>query len=158
MAHLTHTLFINTSVDDLNAIVKDPYQWPKFMTGMSEPQRVFGDGGPGTKMEYSITMLGVAMHMVQRTAEERHNQDGSTDWRWEIEGYTPGWVACHHEPKEGGTQITTDFEYSLPGSVLGMAADRLLFERRMRRDFENSLENLKLLAEIGVSMPQAASA
>jgi hypothetical protein len=96
--------------------------------------------------------------MIERTIGERHNEDGSTDWRWEFEGTTSGSIACHHEPVEGGTRITTDFEYSVPGSVIGRAADRLLLEKRMRRDFENSLENLKLLAELGVSTPMKATA
>lgn len=158
MAHLTHTLFINASVADIDAIVKDPYQWPKFWVGIDQPKRVFGDGGPGTKIEMTMFVLGVPMHVVDRTVEERHNDDGSTDWHWEIEGATSGSLYCHHEPRETGTEIRTEFEYSVPGSVLGKAADRLLLEKRMRRDFESSLENLKLMAEIGVSMPQAASA
>jgi hypothetical protein len=158
MAHLTKTMFINVPVSDLDAVVKDPWQWPKFWVGMSEPERVFGDGGPGTKAEFTMLLMGVRTHMVDRTIEERHNDDGSTDWRWEFEGATSGSIACHHEPKEAGTQITTDFEYSVPGSVLGAAADRLLLEKRMRRDFENTLENLKLLAEFGESAPARKTA
>ena len=95
-----------------------------------------------------MLVLGVRTHMIERTIEERHNEDGSTDWRWEFEGASSGWLTCHHEPKEGGAETTTDFEYTVPGSVVGKAADRLLLEKRMRRDFENSLENLKLMVEL----------
>jgi hypothetical protein len=157
MAHLTQTLFINVPVGELDAVVKDPQQWARFWVGMSEPERVFGDGSPGTKVEFTMLVLGVRTHMIERTIEERHNEDGSTDWRWEFEGATPGWLTCHHEPKEGGTETTTEFEYSVPGSVVGKAADRLLLEKRMRRDFENSLENLKLMVELGVSTPAKAT-
>jgi len=157
MAHLSHTLSINTPVQDVDAIVKDPHQWPRFWVGMSEPKRVFGDGSPGTKAEFTMHVLGVPMSMIERTLEERHNDDGSTDWRWGIEGTTSGWITCHHQPKDGGTEIHSEFEYSVPGSLFGKAADRLLLEKRMRRDFENSLENLKLMAELGVSTPAAAS-
>jgi hypothetical protein len=149
MAHLTKSFFFKVSVDVLNDVVKDPWQWPRFWVGMNEPERVFGDGSPGTKAEFTMVVMGVPMHMIDRTVEERHNEDGSTDWRWEFEGATSGWLTCHHEPVEGGTETTTEFEYSLPGSLLGKAADRLLVEKRMRRDFENSLENLKLMVEIG---------
>jgi hypothetical protein len=157
MAHLTKTLFINVSVGELDAVVKDPRQWPRFWVGMGEPERVFGDGSPGTKAEFTILLLGIRTHMIDRTVEERHNVDGSTDWRWEFEGATSGWLTCHHAPKEGGTQTTSEFEYLVPGSVFGKAADRLLFEKRMRRDFENSLENLKLLVEIGEAAPLKAT-
>jgi hypothetical protein len=157
MAHLKHTLFINAPVDTINAIVKDPHRWPEFWVGMSEPIRVFGDGGPGTKAEFSQEMMGWRLRVIDRTVEERHNADGSTDWRWQFEGSTFGWLTCHHEPRDEGTEITTDFDYSLPGSVFGKAADRLLIEKRSRRDFEDSLENLKLLAEAAVAAPAAAA-
>ncbi len=157
MAHLTKTLFINVSVGDLDTVVKDPRQWPRFWVGMSEPDRVFGDGSPGTKAEFTMLVLGVHTHLIDRTVEERHNDDGSTDWRWEFEGATPGWLTCHHAPRDSGTEITTEFEYSIPGSLVGKAADRLFLEKRMRRDFENSLENLKLMVEMGVSTPETAT-
>jgi coenzyme Q-binding protein COQ10 len=158
MAHLSHTLLIDASVGAVDAIVRDPQQWSRFWVGMSEPERVFGDGSPGTKAEFTMLLVGVRTRMIERTIEERHNDDGSSDWRWEFEGATSGWIACHHAPTEEGTRITTEFEYSVPGSVIGKAADRLLLEKRMRRDFENSLENLKLMAELGVSTPAKATA
>ena len=147
MAHLNATLSINAPVDTVNAIVRDPHNWPRFQVGMSEPERVFGDGGPGTKAEYTILMMGVRVHVIQRTIEESHDPDGSTFWRWEFEGTSSGWITCLHAPQGDGCQITTNFEYTVPGSVLGKVADRLLIEKRQKRDFEHSLENLKLLAE-----------
>ena len=158
MAHLKQTTFIQVPVDALNDIVRDPHRWPEFMVGLSGPVRVFGDGSPGTKAEFVQSMMGMQLRVVDRTVEERHNEDGSTDWRWEFEGSTWGWITCHHEPRDGGTEATTDYDYALPGSVLGKVADRLLIEKRVRRDFEDSLENLKLLAESIVSTPAAATA
>jgi coenzyme Q-binding protein COQ10 len=147
MAHLSMTLDINAPIATIDAIVGDPQSMSRFWVGMSEPDRVFGDGGPGTKIEFTQLMMGVRMRMTSRTVEARHDPDGSTFWRWEFEGTTSGWITCHHVPAGDGCQITTDFDYSLPGSVFGKAADRLLVEKRTRRDFEDSLENLKLLAE-----------
>ncbi len=158
MAYLTKVTDINVPVERLNEIVKDPHQLARFWTGMSEPDRVFGDGGPGTKVESTMLFMGVHMRLTTRTVEERHNDDGSTAWRWELEGALTGSITCHHQPRGEGTEATTEFEYTMPGSVLGKVADRLLIEKRMRRDFENSLENLKLLAETSVAEPVAATA
>lgn len=157
MAHLQKTTMMDVPVARLDEIVRDPRQLGRFWVGMTEPDRVFGDGGPGTKVEMTVLFMGMRMHMIERTVEERHNEDGSTDWRWDMEGAMSGWLACHHEPRGEGTEVTTEFEYAMPGSVLGKVADRLLVEKRMRRDFENSLENLKLLAEAGVAPPVAAA-
>ena len=157
MAHLTHDLLMHVRVAELDAIVRDFHRWPEFMVGMSEPERVLGDGGPGTKAEVGQLMMGVRLHLIYRTIEERHNPDGSTDWRWEFEGATSGWLTCHHQPRDEGTETTTEIDYTVPGSVLGKAADRLLIEKRFRRDFENGLENLKLLAESTTSATAAAT-
>lgn len=147
MAHLTESLFINAPVASIDGIVREPRQWPKFWVGMSDPDRVEGDGGPGTVVEFDLHLMGIRMREKEKTVEERHNPDGSTDWRWDFEGSTSGHLTCHHEPRDGGTVITTDFDYTLPGSVLGKVADRLLIEKMQGRDFRHSLENLKLLAE-----------
>jgi uncharacterized membrane protein len=158
MAHVTHSLLMHVPVDHLDAIVKDFRRWPEFMVGMSDTERVFGDGSPGTKAEITQLMMGVHLHMTYRTIEERHNPDGSTDWRWQFEGTTSGWLTCHHQPTGADTTTTTELDYTVPGSVLGKVADRLLIEKRFRRDFESGLENLKLLAESAYrSSPVAAT-
>jgi uncharacterized protein YndB with AHSA1/START domain len=147
MAHLTESLFIDAPVEHVDRIVRDPTQWPKFWVGMAEPERIDGDGGPGTKVEFNLYMMGVRMRETEETLEEKHNPDGSTDWRWHFDGTTSGWLACHHEPIGEGTTITTEFDYTVPGSIIGKMADRLVIEKMQSRDFRHSLENLKLLAE-----------
>ena len=147
MAHLVHDFHVNVPVDAFDAVVKDPHNWPSFWVGMSEPERVFGDGSPGTKAEFTQLMLGVKFRVVDRTVEERHNPDGSTDWRWQFEGTMSGSILCHHQPRDGGTDVRTAFDYTIPGSALGKFADRVFLEKRVRHDFEDSMDNLKLFAE-----------
>ena len=67
-----------------------------------------------------------------------------------------GTISCHHEPRADGTDVTTTFDYDVPRRFGGRAADRLLFGKRMRRDFEDSMENLRLLAE-NSDVPAAAA-
>ena len=147
MAHLKESLFIKAPVEKIDGIVRDARQLPNFWVGAGEPSKIDGDGGPGTVVEYTLLMMGVHLHQIQRTAEERHDPNGSTHWRWEFEGTSSGWLTCDHVPEGEGTQITTEFEYTMPGSVLGKVADRLFIEKRESRDFRHSLENLRLLAE-----------
>lgn len=158
MAHLMRTMFFKVPVDVLDAIVRDPRRVPEYWVGMSGPDRVFGEGGPGTKAEFTLEMMGARRRFVSRTIEEQHNPDGSTDWRWEYSGAITGWLTCHHQPREEGTEATTEFDYTLPGRVFGRLADRLVVMKRMRRDFEESLEDLKLLAEASTARPVAKAA
>jgi hypothetical protein len=125
---------------------------------MEESPRVFGDGSPGTKAEFFQHMMGMKLRMVDRTVEERHNPSGSTDWRWEFEGAIRGVISCHHEPSAGGTDVTTTFDYDVPLKLGGRAIDRLVLEKRMRRDFEDSMDNLRLLAETGAVPAAIATA
>lgn len=147
MAHLMNDFHVNVPVDTFDALVKDPRRWPTFWVGMDGSPRVFGDGAPGTKAEFFQHMMGAKLRMVDRTIEERHNPDGSSDWRWQFEGALSGTISCHHEPRGDGTDVTTTFAYDIPRRFGGRTVDRLLFEKRMRRDFEDSMENLRLLAE-----------
>jgi len=158
MAHLTQTTMFDIPVEVLDKVVRDAGRVPEYWVGMSAPIRAFGDGGPGSKAEYTMSMLGTHWRVVRRTVEERRNADGSTDWRWELAGGLDGWMTCHHEPREGGTTATTEFEYALPGRVFGRLIDRLLIEKRVRRDFEESLENMKYVAEASAAKPIAKAA
>jgi hypothetical protein len=147
MAHLTYSFHVGVPVDGFDELVKDPRSWPRFWVGMDASPRVFGDGSPGTKAEFFQHMMGVRMRMVDRTIKERHNTDGSTDWRWQFEGPVTGTISCHHQPGAGGTDATTTFDYDVPLRLGGRVVDRVILEKRMRRDFEDSMDNLRLLAE-----------
>jgi hypothetical protein len=148
---------VNVPIAAFDALVKDPRTWPRFWVGMDGSPRVFGDGSPGTKAEFFQHMMGMKLRMVDRTVEERHNPDGSTDWRWQFEGAMCGSISCHHEASDAGTDVTTTFDYDVPLKLGGRAVDRLVLQKRMRRDFEDSMENLRLLAETS-AVPAAIAA
>jgi hypothetical protein len=158
MAHLMYDFHVGVPVDRMDALVKDPRNWPTFWVGMEGSPRVFGDGGPGTKAEFFQHMIGMRLRMVDRTVEERHNPDGSTDWRWQFEGAMSGAISCHHEAGGDGTDVTTTFDYDVPLRFGGRAADRIYLEKRMRRDFEDSMDNLRLLAETSEVPARTAAA
>ena len=46
-------------------------------------------------------------------------------------------------PHPDGTQMTTEVEYTLPGSVLGRMLDKLVMERRTESDIEEMLHKAK---------------
>lgn len=158
MAHLEQTTYFKVPIETLNDLVRDPRRVPEYWVGMNGPLRAFGDGGPGSKAEFRMEMLGLRQRLVMRTVEERHGADGTTDWRWEYAGAMTGSLACHHEPREGGVEAVTRFDYTLRGGVFGRLFDRAVVARRVRRDFEDSLENLKLLAETPAARPMAKAA
>jgi uncharacterized membrane protein len=48
---------------------------------------------------------------------------------------------------EGGTRLTTTFDYALPGGVLGKLADALIVKRMNGKTLEQGLDNFKALVE-----------
>ena len=57
------------------------------------------------------------------------------------------------EPAGGGTDITVDVDYELPGGFVGGMADKLFVERAIERDIKHSLENFKAICEAEVQVP-----
>lgn len=147
MVRLTQCIRVNAPVHVIDDIVRDPQQWPTFRCGIGPPEILVGDGSPGTSLRYDVFIAGVRLSETAHVRGERHGKDGSTHWRWIFEGPTRGWLACHHEPIEGGTLLRTQLEYEVPGSVLGKAADRLFLEKRQRRDLYLMVDRLKSVAE-----------
>jgi polyketide cyclase/dehydrase/lipid transport protein len=57
------------------------------------------------------------------------------------------------EPAGGGTDITIEVDYELPGGFVGGMADKLFVERAIERDIKHSIENFKAICEAEVQVP-----
>lgn len=57
------------------------------------------------------------------------------------------------EPASGGTDITVEVDYELPGGFVGGLADKLFVERAIERDIKHSIENFKAICEAEVGVP-----
>ena len=57
------------------------------------------------------------------------------------------------EPAGGGTDITIEADYELPGGFVGGVADKLFVERAIERDIKHSIENFKAICEAEVQVP-----
>lgn len=147
MGHLLSSIHINAPVEKVWEYARDPQHWSTFMVGMTDPEKIVGDGGVGTEVELSVIVAGVRLHETVRSLERREDPDGSAHWRAAIDGSSSGWMTWDYKPDAGGTLVTEEWEYTVPAGVLGKIADRFIFERMQERDTRASLENLKLLME-----------
>jgi len=147
MGHLRDSIHIDAPVEKVDKFTDDPHNWPTFMEGMGAPDKVTGDGGVGTEVEFTVIMAGVRLHETSRVVEERRDPDGGSHVRFDIVGPMPAWQTWDLKPENGGSLVSVEMEYTLPGSVLGKVADRLVGEKMGERDIHHGLENLKLLME-----------
>jgi hypothetical protein len=148
VAHLKDSILINAPVEKVDAVVGDPHKWATFMTGMSEPEKISGDGGVGTVVEHRMALMwGIRRPATTKVTESRHDPDGGTFWRWEQTGTASAWWTCHHQPREGQTLAASELEYTLPWGVLGKVCDRLFVAGQQKRAMRQTMENVKRLAE-----------
>ena len=57
------------------------------------------------------------------------------------------------EAAGGGTDMSIEVDYELPGGFVGGVADKLFVERAIERDVKHSLENFKAICEAEVQVP-----
>jgi len=147
MGHLKDSIHVNAPVDKVYEFMDDTHNWATFMVGMSEPDKIIGDGKVGTQYELTLLWAGLKMHETISLVEDRRDPDGGAHSRFDFQGPSSGWQTWDLKPENSGALVSTEMEYTVPGSVLGKVADRVIFEKMQQRDIHHSLENLKLLME-----------
>lgn len=105
-----------------------------------------GDGGASSIIEHSYLMGEASIPLTTEILENFARPEGAKG-RARARGPLDGEHTWTYESVEGGTRVTVDMEYAVPGAALGKIADRLIVERMQARSFEQSLENLKMLCE-----------
>lgn len=150
MAHIKKSILIHASVEQVYALARDPHRWATWYAGLSEPEEVTGQGEVGTVVKHNYLMAGVRFPVTSRVLEDHIGPEGG-QWEGKIEGPLVGEQTWTYRPKNGGTEVTADIEYTVPGSALGRIADRLIIERIQERSLDQTLENMKLLCEQGAA-------
>ena len=148
MGHIKLSMPIDAPVAKVTEIAFDPNHWASWWVNLGEAEKVDGDGGPGTVVEHSYLMAGVAFPVTTRVVDVTTTGAGGQRVQIEFEGPITGWQTWDYEPRgDGSTLVTAEIEYNVPGKAIGKFADRLVVERLQERARQQTLENLKLMAE-----------
>jgi len=113
---------------------------------MGEVEKQTGDGGIGTVIESSYLALGIRFPCTTRVLDASLKPEGFR-WTGVVEGPVGGKHVWTHVPKGAATEVTADIEYRVPGALLGKIANRLIIERIVEGNLEQTLQNLKMLCE-----------
>lgn len=99
----------------------------------------------GTAWTEKLPVAGRSLDVTWRI----HEVDAPT--RLAFAGATPGGGKARgsHTLRDapGGTEMTTEIEFTLPGGVFGQVADKLILERRTERDVQDMLSKAKAAIE-----------
>ena len=135
------SILIHAPVAAVYSYINDLSTMPEWLTGLVEVRNLVGDG-EGQQCEWTFKLAGIPLHgeavIIECVTDRKsvHQTIGMIGATW----------TSLVEPHEGGTKLSIDVEYSLPGAVLGRLAEHLTV-RRMSGDLHASLLNAKDLLE-----------
>jgi len=147
VTRIKESIQINAPIEKVHGLADDPQKWPTFYVGLGEAKRIEGNKGPGTTVEHDYLIAGMHFPVTTKVTENSEDAGGVRHWKSTFDGPLHGWQNWDYEPKDGGTFVTAEIEYSVPGSIFGKVADRLVVERMQERAIRHTLENLKELSE-----------
>jgi uncharacterized membrane protein len=152
MGHVLQTGHIDASPDRAFALALDAARIPEWNSSVIEVKEITG----------SLDQVGSSYVSVLKLGGRR------LEGRWEVSrvetprvleftGTAPGGGRAttknRFEPAGGGTDLTIEIEYDLPGGFVGGMADKLFVERAIERDVKHSVENFKAICEAEVQVP-----
>jgi uncharacterized membrane protein len=143
MTTLKRDIFINASPEAIFKIASEASRFPEWYAGIeaTEPDDVFPQ--PGGKVQMDYKAAGISFEMTMTSLEMEPGKYMVS----QMEGMITGTNRWDYEPQEGGTRVSVEFEYEMPGGALGQLANKLLVERMNAENLEKSLEKLKAVTE-----------
>jgi coenzyme Q-binding protein COQ10 len=146
MTIIKKSIFINAPLEKVHSLASNPNNYALYMDCLSEPQNIKGNGGVGTVGEFKYELMGMHYSINFNITEDAIMPDGCIT-KGEISGGVSGKLAAAGVPKDSGTEVTYEFEYTVPGSIFGKIADKLIVEKKEEASLEKTLQNLKALCE-----------
>ena len=151
MGHVRDTFHIDASPDRVWALVTDLSRYSEWQAGLVEVKDSSGSlDHVGSKFTAVVQVMG---RRLEATSEVTKVEPGKLiEQRGSVVGGGPAVSTFRIEPVSGGTDMTVELAYELPGGLIGDIADKLFMERAIERQIRHSNENFKALAEAKVGV------
>lgn len=146
MGHVREKVYIEAPVDVCWDLGADASRIPEWQEGVLEVKDITG------KLDQVGAGYSTVLRIMGRRLEGRFEVSKVDKPRLvELSGTAPGggrakstvWL----EPAGGGTDLTVEIDYELPGGLIGDVADKVFMERAVERQIRHSNENFKALCE-----------
>lgn len=149
MGHVRETLHIDAPVDVCWDIYADPNRILEWQEGVVEVKDISG------KLDrvgsaYSPVFRLAGRKLETRVEVTKVEKPRLIETAGTIAGGGKGQSTTTFEPSGGGTDMTFELDYELPGGFVGDLADKLFMERAAERQIRHGSENFKALCEAKV--------
>lgn len=125
-----------TTSDYTKQIYQNVYLW--------EPDDAWPNAGAKARIGFKATAINVDGTCIsqQYDPETMHHV-----YRVDSDNGEPSYWEWTFDESDGKTTVTAKIEYTIPGSIIGAALDKLMIERQNAKLVQQSLDNLKALSE-----------
>jgi uncharacterized protein YndB with AHSA1/START domain len=143
MANVQRSVKIEASPEATMALLSDASRWPVWYPGMTEIHIAAPFPEEGGKVTFKVKSAGISMEITETVLDY---QPGKLQLL-QMEGMLVGRARWELTPDGDGTDLTTTFDYVLPGGVFGRIADALIVKRMNAKSLNEALHNFKALVE-----------
>ena len=143
MAIVQRNVQVKASPQETMALLSDASRWSDWYPGMTEIEIAAPFPEVGGKVVFKVRSAGVSMPITETVLEYEPDRLHV----FQMDGMLSGRARWELTPDGDGARLTTTFDYSLPGGVLGRIADALLVRRLNAKSLEEGLQSFKALVE-----------
>lgn len=143
MAVVKRKIQINASPKAVMDLLSDASLWPRWYPGMTSIDITAPFPEVGGKVVFKVKSAGLTMPISETVVDY---QPGKLHLL-EMEGMLRGRARWEVTSEGAASLLTTTFDYSLPGGVIGRVADAALVKRLNAKSLQQGLQNFKGLVE-----------
>jgi carbon monoxide dehydrogenase subunit G len=143
MAIVQRSVEIKASPQETMSLLSDAGRWPDWYPGMSEVDITAPFPEAGGKVAFKVKSAGLSLPITETVLDYQPDKLQL----FQMEGMLSGRARWELTPEGDGTRLTTTFDYTLPGGVLGKIADALIARRLNAKSLQEGLRNFKELVE-----------
>jgi hypothetical protein len=143
MAIVQRSIHISASPQVTMTLLSDASRWPSWYPGMTSIEITAPFPEKGGQVAFKVKSAGLAMPVTETVVEF---QPASLHLL-EMDGMLRGRARWEVTSEDAETRLTTTFDYSLPGGVIGKVADAVMVKHLNAKSLEQGLQNFKSLVE-----------
>ena len=148
MGHIESKMSAKVPVERAFDYVADPAKRLQWLESVLEVKNITeGPIGVGTSWSEVLKIAGRTVEQVRTVTE--YERPHRYVYEFTTLGAKSGKFDITFEPEASGTRVTFIVDYILPGSAFGKIADKVLFERSLKKTFGHSLTDLRTALESG---------
>lgn len=144
MAKISKKININSPVDKVFQFVTSPDNWTKYVTSLASVRDISSQNvEPGTTFSWEYRMLGMTFGGRGRITENVRN----SRFGMKMEGGFPIQEDYFFTSADGGTDLTVEISYDIPGKIMSTISKSSVVEKLNQKEADSVLEKIKTMCE-----------